>query len=213
MKIIIVSKTKMSNGECVGGINLDTKQNVRLLTSDGKNQSTDCDYKIGRIWDIDYQTRHNTTPPHNEDVLISSTSYTNKYATQENLSKYIIQNSSPNTWSLWRGNIDNLYDGLLEFTPNGSGFISQRVGLPSMSVGFWIPDKDLTLNKVYQERYGKVKYNYPSSNGWRSVTYVGTDEPISKISAQTLCRVSLARWWSPDNETEERCFLQLSCWY
>jgi len=212
MKVVIVSKTKMSNGECVGGINLDTKQSIRLLTSDGKNQSTDCGYKIGQVWDIDYQTRYNSTLPHNEDVLISSASYAGN-ATQKNLSKYIIQNSSPDTWSLWCGNIDNLYNGLLEFTSTGSGFVSQRTGLPSMSVGFWIPNKDLILDKVYQEMYGKLKYSYPSSNGWRSVKYVGTDEPISKIPVQTLCRVSLARWWSPDEETEERCYLQLSGWY
>ena len=40
--------------------------------------------------------------------------------------------------------------------------------------------------------------------------------PIKVIPAGTLVRVSLARWWRPEDSEpnfEERCYLQLSGWY
>lgn len=46
-----------------------------------------------------------------------------------------------------------------------------------------------------------------------SIKYVGFAEPINKIPAGTLVRVSLARWWRPTETSEERCYLQLSGWY
>jgi len=34
-----------------------------------------------------------------------------------------------------------------------------------------------------------------------------------QIPADTLLRVSLARWWDNEGRHEERCYLQLSGWY
>jgi hypothetical protein len=114
------------------------------------------------------------------------------------------------TDKLWRGNPDNLFNSQIDFTSNGSGFISSSKGTPNLSVGFWISDKDLTR----RDFSGKVRYNYPSTGNWRSVTYVGKEAPIDAIPAGTLMRVSLARWWSPnDSDAEEKCYLQLSGWY
>jgi hypothetical protein len=33
------------------------------------------------------------------------------------------------------------------------------------------------------------------------------------LEANTLLRLSLARWWQQAPELEERCYLQLSGWY
>ncbi|MFH1320564.1 MAG: hypothetical protein ABII90_07920 [Bacteroidota bacterium] len=63
------------------------------------------------------------------------------------------------------------------------------------------------MRKDYND---KVRYSYPIR--WRNISYVGFQNPVDKIPAGTLVRISLARWWSP-NEDEERCYLQLSGWY
>ncbi len=77
------------------------------------------------------------------------------------------------------------------------------------SVGFWIPDRDLT-KKVF---YEKTRYSYPIINGWRSLPFVGYGIEVDVIPAGTLTRVSLARWWDTNGTTEDRCSLQLSGWY
>lgn len=45
MKVLIVSKTHMNTGVCVGGITFDGRF-VRLLDNNGHNQSDDCPFKI-----------------------------------------------------------------------------------------------------------------------------------------------------------------------
>jgi hypothetical protein len=45
------------------------------------------------------------------------------------------------------------------------------------------------------------------------ITYVGFEPAIELITHGSLVRVSLARWWRPDDDSEERCYLQLSGWY
>jgi len=107
---------------------------------------------------------------------------------------------------IWKGSSDVLFDGNLQWTSGGSGYISENGGIPTSSVGFWIPDKDLT-RKDFND---KVRYSYPLR--WRNISYVGFQNPVDLIPAGTLVRVSLARWWSP-NDNEERCYLQLSGWY
>ena len=47
---------------------------------------------------------------------------------------------------------------------------------------------------------------------WINIPFVGFQSPIGLIPANTLVRVSLARWWANNND-EERCYLQLSGWY
>lgn len=206
MEIVIVSKTKMSSNDCVGGIVTKTGQFVRLLDESGRNQPENCDFEIGEIWDIKFSSRNNSTPPHREDILISSKTNTQKSVSKKRLSEWIPNNFAD---KVWRGSPDSLFNEMIRFTPSGSGFINKENGTPNYSVGFWIADKNLTR----RDYKGKVKYNYPSSN-WRNIPYVGKDESIDIIPAGILMRVSLARWWSPDDsDSEERCYLQLSGWY
>ena len=110
---------------------------------------------------------------------------------------------------IWRGSPDILFDNCLLWTDNGSGYVSEEGEIPAHSVGFWIPDRDLS-KRIFYER---VRYNYPNINGWRSLPYVGFEDSVETIPAGTLVRVSLARWWDRNGETEDRCSLQLSGWY
>ena len=206
MDVFIVSKTKMKNLVCVGAVSQDGRY-VRMLTENGRNQDKDTQFDIGDVWAIEHKERENIIPPHIEDVLVGNMTY--KFTTPT-IEKMVLFLEKRLKIKIINGGLSQLYDGLLRWTNGGSGYISKRVGVPSNSVGFWVLDKDLTRT----EFKGKIKYEYPNSLGYKRITYVGTQESIDVIPEGTLVRVSLARWWSPQNSNiEERCYLQLSGWY
>jgi hypothetical protein len=203
MKVLIVSKTKMSKHVCVGAIASNGRY-LRLLTEDGLNQPNDTPFQVRQGWEIEFVERPIKTAPHVEDVLLTSKKLTGVLKSQISMLDMVIKYNVP----IWRGSPNTLFDGLLNWTDNGSGFINKENGLPSKSVGFWIPDKNLT-----KKDFWGVKYNYPMSQGWRNMPFVGLEAPIDTIPAGSLVRVSLARWWDTDGTTEPRCSLQLSGWY
>lgn len=72
-RVLIVAKTRMgANYVCVGGLNIDTNESIRLLGPDGWNQPANTPYDVGQVWDIKYLKSQNCTPPHNEDVLVQT---------------------------------------------------------------------------------------------------------------------------------------------
>ncbi len=88
--------------------------------------------------------------------------------------------------------------------------MSKKLGIPTHSTGFWIPDVDLKLvGKDYV--YTKKRILLPSKYCFK---YVGVEKAIDVIPANTKVRISLAKWWHPDDIViEDRCYLQLSGWY
>lgn len=203
-RIIIVSKTHMTNAACVGGITTNGKY-VRLLNVGGNNQPKNTDFEVGQFWDIEYVERTNLLPPHIEDIIITS----KKLVGTLKKERTMLQTVQLYGATIWKGSPDKLFDNSLRWTDNGSGYISDKSDIPNNSVGFWIPDRNLT-KRVY---YDKVRYSYPIPIGWRSLPYVGFDSAVEVIPAGTLLRVSLARCWDTDGSTEYRCSLQLSGWY
>jgi hypothetical protein len=203
MDVIIVSKTHMANGVCVGGV-LGNGRFVRLLNTQGYNQDFDTPFKVGEVYTIIFSDRHNLTPPHIEDILVSQANYKFSFPSHESMVAYLTEKLYV---KIWKGSTEVLFDGKLQWTSAGSGYISGCESLPENSVGFWLPDKDLT-KKEFQ---GKVRYGYPIK--WRNIAFVGFQDPVEKIPANTLVRVSLARWWAPNEEDEKRCYLQISGWY
>ncbi len=203
MEVLILSKTHMNGGHCcIGGIT-GLGRYVRLLTSNGENQPENTEINPKQVWDIEFVERQNNVPPHVEDVLVTKKNLIGTIKEEVQISNFIRQKNIP----IWRGTPDNLFDGLIQFTSSGSGYID-RSHIPEHSVGFWISDRNLTRND-----YNGIRYRYPSQNGWRSLKFVGFEDPIDTIPAGTLIRVSLARWWKQNENAEERCFLQLSGWY
>ncbi|MBR8706232.1 hypothetical protein IX307_000883 [Bacteroides pyogenes] len=194
----------MNNGQvCVGGLTTAGRY-VRLLDINGNNQPQDTDLMPLQTWEIDYVVRANCIPPHVEDVLIRSRTRKGSLKKEETIQEFIEKRDVP----IWKGSPDILFDGLLKWTSNGSGYIDEEGGIPSHSVGFWVNDKPLT-----RKDYEGVRYQYPSTFGWRSIKYKGLEEPVNIIPAGTLIRISLARWKSfKENETP-KCWLQLSGWY
>jgi hypothetical protein len=204
-RVLIISKTRMYNGACIGGITIPDLKSVRLLNPDRSYHPADTDFAVGQVWDMELKTAPNLTPPHNEDVLVLSKKFVKKVSAfndvidEKGLSKIV-----------WTGNPKNLFEGCLSWTGNRHGFIG-KANISEMSTGFWIPDRDL----VYNDKY----YIYDDGNdNWDSVfgfKYVGFEPPINTIKAGKKVRVSLAKWWHPKDTPDmpDRCYLQLSGWY
>lgn len=192
----------MSRAACIGGV-LANGRFVRLLDSDGYNQDSCTNIEVGDVYTLTFSERSEKTPPHIEDILVDKMEHKFSFSSMEKMVEYLTDNLRV---KIWRGSTEVLFDGNLEWTSGGSGYISESGVIPKNSVGFWIPDRDL-IRKDYNN---KVRYSYPIR--WRNISYVGYQTPVDDIPAGTLIRVSLARWWSP-NDDEERCYLQLSGWY
>ena len=202
MNVLIVARTKMSKDRrCIGGI-VDDGRSVRLLTASGEHWPTDAPFMIGQIWEVNFQTPVNLVAPHVEDVILTRQQYV---GVQPNLRGHLIKRVSP-----WQGGIDQLFNGFLSYTQSKNGFICERLGVPTQSTGFWIPDHDLVLRsdgKHYDYRFGYMD---------RGLSYVGEPAALPVLPAGALVRVSLARWWKPKDaapDFEKRCYLQLSGWY
>jgi len=209
MDVIIVSKTRMSNASCVGGV-LANGRFVRLLDKYGYNQDINTPLNIGDVWTIDFSELKEKKPPHIEDILIKHMTFKFSFETHKKMIKYLTEKLNV---KIWKGGPNVLFDGKLYWTNGGSGYISERGGIPDNSVGFWMPDKTLIRNDY--ERKVRYTYQQPTPFGIvnRNITFVGYQEPVNRIPAGTLLRVSLARWWAPNDEVEKRCYLQLSGWY
>ena len=204
MDVIIVSKTHMTSAACIGALATNGKY-IRLLNDGGYNQPIDTEFEIRQVWDIEFEERVDKKTPHIEDVIVKSKKLKGTLKDEITMLQLVQRYNA----IIWRGSPEVLFDGLLQWTDSGSGYISDNSSIPNNSVGFWIPDKDLT-KKIF---YDKPRYSYPKTTNWRSLPYVGFEEAVEIIPAGTLVRVSLARWWDTNGTTEDRCSLQLSGWY
>ena len=204
VKTLIVARTQMGQGACVGGLTIDGR-NVRLLQPGPfAPQSKDTPYQVGDVWELELGEAKAIEPPHVEDVVVLSG---RKLYTADHLPQRIGKLAQP-----WQGSLHNLFPGYLQTVAEGGSYIAQRTGLPPMSVGFWLADQPLRRHVEGE----KTRYAYHDADGHTYfLTYVGTSPSIAEIPAGTLLRVSLARWWRPvyDQNGERRCYLQLSGWF
>jgi len=203
MEILITSKTHKGKAACVGGLVLANNRLVRLLNPGNWDQYADTDFDIGDVWDIQFYNRQDVEPPHIEDIIIQS----KQYLRQIDINNHLLNCGV----TIFRGSPNQIFNGRLGWTGNGSGYLGNRENLPTNSVGFWISDRDLTLDED-----GK-HYNYHPVDAFTSTKrfpYIGFAPKVNIIPQGTLMRISLARWWKPeDSDLSERCYLQLSGWY
>ena len=199
MRCLIVSKTEAGREVCVGALAVDGT-NVRLTEDPGSHfLPADAPFEVGQVWEITYTQRQDIVPPHVEDVLINSQEFSTRVP---DMTQALTRLVRP-----WQGGAASLFDGKIQGpTTNGSLFIQDDV--PSQSVGFWIPDKDLPGD--YTPGMTSFYYRYESFR----LPYVGVAHPPARrIAAGTLVRVSLARWYKPRDaaaDFPERCYLQIS---
>jgi hypothetical protein len=206
-KILIVSKTKMSNSNvCIGGIDLNKKTSVRLLDAKGFHWPVNaCPYNMLEIWDIKYYKRYLRPLPHSEDICVRSLKKVNELPSYLSVFDMLLKMHIP----ICHGSIRNVFENKLKHTESGTLYISKDQ-VSKTSTCFWVCNRDI-WRKDYK---GKIRYHY--NDGTRHyITYVGLEsDPPEIIHCGTLVRLSLAHWWAPaDSLEEERCYLQLSGWY
>ena len=201
MNVLIVAKTKIGSQVCVGGL-AASDRSVRLLEANGEFPAPSI-YDVGQVWEMQFADALGATPPHMEDICVQKRSFVGN---QPGLASYLRSRITP-----WTGAVTALFEGQLQFTVKLRGYID-GAHIPSRSTWFWLPDKDLQV--IYNLMKGQQKPYY-SYDGFE-LSYVGVAPPLPIIPANTLVRVSLARWWRidpADPNCTERCFLQLSGWY
>lgn len=204
-RVLIVAKTHMQNGICIGGLTRETNKGVRLLEADGSHQSEDTSLDVGQVWEMEFHPAAPLTPPHVEDVCVT---HENLVGQQRDLRTTLLPRVK-----VWEGGPESLFDGQI-VVDGGVAYICHAKGLPVCSTGYWLSDRVLTL--IYRRSVKPYYWLDLSAAGLQKklyIRYVGFAIPIVRIPAKTLIRVSLARWWVPDNTDDERCYLQISGWY
>lgn len=203
MRTLIVGRTKMgSTTRCIGGLCADGRS-IRLLDANGNNWPISTTFQVGQVWELDFHDAQQLRPPHVEDVIVTSS---NLLGNEPDVKGAILACVQP-----WQGSSSRLFGGVVGYTGNHNGYIESRI--PDRSTHYWVPDKDLVL------RDDGKHYDYPSTffgiTTPHGLSYVGEPAAIASIPAGTLVRVSLARWWRPDDDESfpERCYVQLSGWF
>ena len=200
MEVLIVSRTRMNNGVCCGGIDLTNGEFIRLHDHWGKNLTDSAPFQIGEVYNMNYRTAIKCRPlPHVEDKEVLP-----DYEKLRQLSTTEFIDEIDRLVDVLNGSIETIFEGKLRRSTFAT-YISPE-DIPQFSVCFWRPNSPLIKSGFL----GKTKYWY---GGNYAINYVGFQEPIEVIPAGTLLRMSLANWWSPDDITEKRCYLQLSGWF
>jgi len=202
MKVLIVAKTRMGAGVCVGGISLDDGRSVRLIDAHvDMHEGGGAHYRVGEVWEIEAEAIE-VTPPHVEDIRVLSSRWTGR---RRNVTPVIEAHMAPVT-----GALAEVFAGCLQRAPGGALYVSEAAGLPPSSTCFWRPDRP--LRRIETEH--RIRYVYPGDDGDCSFVFVGFQEPVADLPAGTLLRLSLTRRWRPDNrpDFELRCYAQLSGW-
>ncbi len=199
--VLIVSRTQMANGICVGAIEENTRELVRLHSDKGANLPADAPYQIGDRWNVSLQTSWRVRPrPHVEDKDTTFISFINNVGIN-GIKQYINTHNLGNR--LIYGDVNGTFEGCLRF--EGTKNYINRDRIPAFSTQFWITDRDL----IHRVAFNKHYYMY----GIHRIKFVGFQDCVNIIPAGTIIRLSLANWWNGDGSGEERCYLQLSGWY
>lgn len=208
-KVLVVAKTHLGpNKFCVGGLSLRACKNVRLLLPGDRHHPLDTPFEVGQVWDLALRAVAHPRPPHVEDMTIREQAY---ITTHVNLRGQLLQRIQP-----WKGGLTQLFDGCLQ-GERGKAFIARNSAVPLCSTGYWLTTIPLTLTRIgYKAYYTLPSVVHQGQDFYRdtfTIPYVGIPEPLPEIPANTLIRVSLARWWRREEYEEERCYLQISGWY
>ena len=206
MRVLIVAKTRMGSGACIGAIT-EKGESVRLIPfnadpHDGANR----EYEVGDIWEITAEPETSLIPPHNENIVVRKKQRLHTTKDLKDLVSAIELLMPPKT-----GHPRVLYEGLLQNTESGRLHIAKQSGIPPYSTTFWRTDQPLTRDTEGR----KIRYRYPTENGGCTLTFAGFQEPPATLPTGTLLRVSLAHWWKPEDAPEvgERCYAQISGWF
>ncbi|MBU0252541.1 dual OB domain-containing protein [Enterobacter hormaechei] len=195
--VIILSRTKMSGEKiCVGGLDLNSGEMLRLLDNTASALTSKFPYKIGETYTIEFAPRRYRTSPHIEDVAVYDYKLAKAY-NKTDLDTIVYQKAES------CGDLRDLFSGKLLWN-NNKGY-ALEANPPAFSVQIATLNKILVKNGTDYQEFG---YSNP-----RRVKYVG-ELDMSKmptiINTGTPVRFSLARPWDKDGNGVKVCYLQLS---
>lgn len=202
LRVVIASKTRMREGRiCVGAHNLDDFRSLRLFRHDGSYLDENANLEVGDVWELEYVPRPGAVAPHLEDVLVQSAG-ARRIGREEDLADLVAARDV-----VWQS-VDEVFEGLLDFTGAGSAYVPEAGPLPRRSTGYWRPAAELTLYRVND----KPRYRWTGGGALRSIRYVGLAEPEPSIPAGSLVRLSLSHPYAPP-DGPRGYWLQLSGWF
>jgi hypothetical protein len=202
-KVFIVSKTKMKNHVCIGGI-LENGVSVRLLSSNKINQPIETNMSIGAYYLIDYEKKNQLQHPHVEDIVVNDHYYQGSSVDVYHELKSLLKHNKVITDS---GNLLDIFESNIIWSRSGAGFLSANREVTNYSTCFWISNEPLyklilNSNCYYENKTKTIK-----------IKHVGFQNEVDIITTGSLVRLSLARWWAKDSSVDKRCYLQLSGWF
>lgn len=199
-EVLIVARTRIGGGVCIGGLRLDDSRNVRLMTATGAYQPATSPYTVGEVYEMTLTPEPHLEPPHVENVRVA---VARRVRVEPAMVKLLTTRVS-----IVRSSADRLFEGKLGYTSRDRPYIG-RDDLPKGSVEFWEPERPL-LWAPEDKRYVYSS----SSTGDYVFTYAGVDAPVDEIPPGTLVRISLATWYPGTEPAErQRCYTQVSGWF
>ncbi len=208
-KVLIVGKTKMGSGVCLGGIVLTNCRSVRLLPQTGYSHPKNTPFKVGDIWDLELKeiSQWELTAPHTEDVRVIRKSHDRTLSMHKLKDRILRIADAPLVQP------SEVFCGFLQFNQHKRGRIVPKHGVPVFSTGFWRFERALHKR---QDDYGNTRYIYCNSDKCRGfddadltldVKYVGCADPIDVIPPGAILRFSLSHFY------KDGFWLQLSGWF
>ena len=136
MRVLIVAKTRMAKGACIGGITQDGVS-VRLISADtDAHDGAGREYEVGEVWKVEAKPTTDVIPPHVENIIVYKKQ---KLRTLEDPVAIIERFMPPKV-----GGPEVLYEGLTQSTSTGALYNAEDSGIPPYSTMFWRPDRPLT---------------------------------------------------------------------
>ena len=166
----------MKNGVCVGGIDLNSFELIRLHNERGGNLTIDTPYQIGEVWEMNIELPWNPrVRPHVEDRMTTPLSFIGCISMQD-ISRYLKgdlvgvkiaqrdnnytshfmidgENIKPKTVT---GTLSTTFEGKLKFRGRAS-YIGKE-DISNFSTQFWIADKPLFLLALQTIKKRKTRY-------------------------------------------------------
>ena len=212
-KVLIVGKTRMGSGICLGGIQLTNSRSVRLLPKTGYTHAKNTSFNLGEIWDLELQEvpESDTITPHTEDVRVIRKAQVKTLSRRKLRDRILRITDAPLVYP------KQLFDDCIRFTTQRKALVYRYGSKPQYSTGFWRFNK--VLHKRLDER-GRVRYLYCKDDSScdfidqdlvLDVPYVGCGDPVESIPRDTLLRFSLSREYKAGNYNG--FWLQLSGWF
>lgn len=201
-RVVIVGKTRMGGGVCVGGMVEKTGMPVRLLPVGKFCHGTTTPFQVGEVWEMQLMRRMGLTPPHSED---HDEWNAHRVSSVADLGAWIRGKCKPMI-----GPPSVLFGGRLRFTNKGRGFLRPDPPVPDWSTAFW----EIPFALVHYKEGQADRYRAEEGTTF-DVKHVGHQSPVATLPRGSLVRVSLTRWKTMANAPErgEECWLQLSGWF